>query len=397
MADVTTTEQIIREAPDIEAYKLGLLESAKALTNTPLDLPSYQVAGFSPDQMAAFDQARAGIGAYQPYLQQGSASMGQATGLTQQAKDLYAGSDTRNQFPAAQQAMQQGLGVAGQMGAASAMVRPGYNMVYDSQGQYDPRSVSAFMDPYQKEVIQNAMDEINRQAGMTANQQNARAVASGAFGGSRAALERTELDRNTSQVRNQTMANLLSQGYTQAQAAAMTAYEQQKQRALAGGQAMGNLAATQAGILGQQAGLYQAGASGLGNLASQQSAIGQGIAQGIGGLGAQLSNIGVQQAALGQAAQQMGQSDVNMLYNIGQQQQAYNQSILDAQRNTALQQAMSPYQQLGFLSDIYKGAPSSQSSITAASAPTPSALQTAAGLGIAGLAAASGAKKAGIF
>ena len=30
---VTTTEQIVREAPDIEAYKIGLLKSAKALAD----------------------------------------------------------------------------------------------------------------------------------------------------------------------------------------------------------------------------------------------------------------------------------------------------------------------------------------------------------------------------
>ena len=505
MADVTTTEQIIREAPDIEAYKLGLLQSAKGLSNTPLDLPAYQVASFSPDQLAAFDQARSGIGAYQPYLQQGASSMGQGANLTQQAQGLYSGADTRSQFPAAQSAIQQGLGAAGQMAGAAQKTTGAYDLLgqagnitqqyqqadlakslqgmtaaeqaaggsraadlgqaYNAlgagmgqyaqgTGQYNPQSVSSFMDPYQREVIQNAMDEINRQGAMQQGQASARAVGQGAFGGTRASLERTELARNTEQLRNQTMANLLSQGYTQAQASAMTAYEQAKQRDLAAGQGMaqagatygqlginqanlgqnyanqlaqmaatrgqlgiqqaglgqaaaqqlgnlgaarGNLAATEAGIYGQQAGLMQQAGTGLGNLASQQSAIGQGIAQGIGSLGSQMSNIGVQQAALGQAAQQMGQSDVNMLYNIGQQQQAYNQATLDAQRNTALQQEMAPYQQLGFLSDIYKGAPSSQSSITASSAPTPSSLQTAAGLGIAGLAAASGAKKAGIF
>jgi hypothetical protein len=52
---------------------------------------------------------------------------------------------------------------------------------------------------------------------------------------------------------------------------------------------------------------------------------------------------------------------------------------------------------LSFLSDIYKGAPSSQQSISAATAPTPSVFQQAAGLGISGLATAAGVKKAGLF
>lgn len=379
----TTTQQIIREAPDIEAYKIGLLQSAKGLVDTPLNLPSYQIAGLSPDQTAAFNQARQGIGAYQPYLQAGSQALNQGMGMTQDAATMLRGADTRQYFGGAQQAMNQAA-------RAGQMVDPGYGMVASSQGQYDPTSYKAFMDPYQQDVIRNAMDEINRQAGMQSQQLNARAAASGAFGGSRAALERAELGRNTAQTRNQTMANLLSTGYQNAQQQAQQAYEAAQQRRLAGGQAMGQLANTQANIY-NQAGL------GIGNLAAQQFGIGSQMASGLGQFGAQLGNLGVQQGALGQSAQQMGQSDVNMLYNIGQQQQAYNQSLLDAQRNTALQAAMSPYQQLGFLSDIYKGAPSSQSSMTAASAPTPSVFQQAAGLGIAGLAAASGAKKAGLF
>ena len=132
-------------------------------------------------------------------------------------------------------------------------------------------------------------------------------------------------------------------------------------------------------------------------MASQQYGIGQNMAQTLGGLGSQLGNLGVQQGAMGQTAQQLGQQDVNFLYNIGQQQQGLTQQQLDAQRNTQLQQAYEPYQRLGFLSDIYKGAPTSQQSITAATAPVPSAFQQAVGTGIAGLTAGTAAKKAGLF
>ena len=44
---VDRTEQIVREAPDIEAYKIGLLKSAKALADTPVSLPKQQVAAMS--------------------------------------------------------------------------------------------------------------------------------------------------------------------------------------------------------------------------------------------------------------------------------------------------------------------------------------------------------------
>jgi hypothetical protein len=149
----------------------------------------------------------------------------------------------------------------------------------------------------------------------------------------------------------------------------------------------------QLGAFGQLSNIGQ----GIGNLAGQQFGIGQQMATGLGQFGSQLGNLGVQQAALGQTAQQLGQNDVNFLYNIGSQQQALTQQQLDAQRNTQLQQAYEPYQRLGFLSDIYKGAPSSQQTISAATAPTPSTAQQVAGLGIAGLSAAAAGKAAKLF
>ena len=86
-----------------------------------------------------------------------------------------------------------------------------------------------------------------------------------------------------------------------------------------------------------------------------------------------------------------------MLYNLGTSQQQQLQAQLDAQRQNLYQQNMQPYQQLAFLSDIYKGAPSSQMSSTSLSATTPSPFQQIAGLGIAGVSAAAAANKAGIL
>lgn len=358
MAETTITEQIVREAPGIEAYKLGLLESAKGLANQPVNLPAMQVAGFNPDQVRAFEAARQGIGAFQPYLAGGATAMGQGLGTTQEAANVLRGADTRNQFGAAQGAAN--LAAMGTLGQATPI------------GQ---QQIQNYMNPFTNLALQQQLQEMNRQAQIQGQQLNAQAVRSGAFGGSRDAIQRAEMARNLSQTQNQAIAQSMQQNYAQALAAA----QQQQQAGLA--------------AYGQLANIGQ----GIGNLAGQQFGIGQQMATGLGQFGAQLGNLGVQQAALGQSAQQMGQQDVNFLYNIGQQQQALTQQQLDAQRNTQLQQAYEPYQRLGFLSDIYKGAPSSQMATTAQTAPTPSALQQAAGLGIAGLSAAAGAKKAGLF
>jgi hypothetical protein len=86
------------------------------------------------------------------------------------------------------------------------------------------------------------------------------------------------------------------------------------------------------------------------------------------------------------------QGDVSFLYNIGMQQQAQRQKELDAERQTSLQQSYEPFQRISFLSDIYKGAPSSQQTISQTTAPSPSIVSQVAGLGTAGLAAYNLAK-----
>ena len=76
---MVTTEQIIREAPEVEARKLGLLDTAKSLADQPLTLPEQQVAGLTPEQLQAIQLGQQGIGGYQPFIT--SALQSQAAGL----------------------------------------------------------------------------------------------------------------------------------------------------------------------------------------------------------------------------------------------------------------------------------------------------------------------------
>lgn len=158
-----------------------------------------------------------------------------------------------------------------------------------------------------------------------------------------------------------------------------------------------NAAQALANIYGNQSGMFQNIGQGIGGLASQQYNIGQSMAQGLGQLGQQYGQMGAQQLDFGRLAQGMGQSDINFLYNIGQVQQGLNQQGLDAARATQMQRLYAPYQQAAFLSDIYRGAPSTQMSTSVVSQPTASPFQQAAGLGIAGLSAYGGAKQAGLL
>jgi hypothetical protein len=73
-----TSEQIVREAPEIEAYKLGLLQSAKQLADQGIEIPPQMVAEMSGLQIKATELAEAGIGGYQPYLQEAGYTLGDA-------------------------------------------------------------------------------------------------------------------------------------------------------------------------------------------------------------------------------------------------------------------------------------------------------------------------------
>jgi hypothetical protein len=390
----------------------------------------------------------------------------------QQGINTLLGADTRNQFTAAKAAMDrtatpiagmgqsaqlatQGVGLLSQgaqglteaqdqankyaqanLVSSNDALKQGITSLGGAAGMYNPTGVQNFMNPYQQQVIDESIKQINRQGAIAQQNLQGQAVRVGAFGGSRDAIQRAELDRNLASQRDAAIVGGLSTGYQNAAQQAQQAFEAQQGRQLAqaqgyqnlggtmGQQALqqaqlgqgsasiqGNLANQQAGIAGlygnvagQQSNIYNQQATanmnlgqGIGSLAQQQFGIGQNMAQGLGSLSAQQGNLATQGAALGQATQGLGQQDTNFLYNLGTSQQRQLQSEVDATRQNELTQNMQPYQQLGFLSDIYRGAPSSQMSVTTQSQATPSPFMQAAGLGIAATSAAAAAGRAGII
>ena len=61
-----------REAPQIEARKLQLMDTASGFAKDPVTLPGQQVSPFMGLQNQAFDRTRSGLGTFQPYLNQAS-------------------------------------------------------------------------------------------------------------------------------------------------------------------------------------------------------------------------------------------------------------------------------------------------------------------------------------
>jgi hypothetical protein len=446
MAEIT--EQIVREAPELEAIKLNLLSEAAKLAYRPefgKELPVYSIAGFQPGQTAAISAAeKMGIGAFDPYLTQAGQYLAGGYGTTGEAADILRAADTRSQFGDATKAMQGAATAAGGITGGIGQLETGTNALAASQNlaaqsaqanllpataqlqaatqYYDPRTAQAFMNPYQQLVTEEALKQIRRQADIAGQQQSAQAIRSGAFGGTREGVQRAEMERNVQDIMSQRIAQDLAQNYAQAQQAGMGSFESGQQRQLGAGGTLGqlgiqqaglgqsaadiygrsagiygNLAAQQAAIAGQEASALQNLGLGIGNLAAQQFGIGQQQAAGLGALGQQYGQLGVQQAALGQTAQAMRQGDLSYLYGMGQAGQAQEQKVLDAQRASDLQRLYAPYQQAAFLSDIYKGAPSTQMATTQASTPQASPFQQIAGTGLGVLSTYGAGKVAGVF
>ena len=299
---VEETIQTVRESPEIEAYRIGLLKTAKELSDLGIDLPPQQVAEMTGLQRAAAAQQIAGLGAFLPYLQQAGATM---------------------------------AGAGQTLGGVESALRAGAGPVTDEMLQ-------SYMNPFQQAV----QDEINRSFDIQQRQAAAGAVGQGAFGGSRGEIAQREIDRN----RADALARSQAQNFLQAQQAA--------ERELA-----------------------------------RQTQLGSGIAA----LAGQQGQLGLRQAALGETGQALQQRDIDSAYRLGSLLQTQDQARLDAARASDLAQLYEPYQRLGFLSDIYSKVPTSQSTITQASTPNVSPFQQYLGLGIAGLSAAAGAQKAGLF
>ena len=377
----TITEQVIREAPDIEAYKLGLLEAGKTLANIPIRLPEQRVLGQDPLETAAYDYlggiGTSGIGGYAPLATTARGTLGTGLGTLGSAQDLLGTGVSR--MDEATAAMTTAYGA--RVDEAPAALAPAYGALVGVAGEFDPTTVSQYMDPYEEAVVQSALADIQREGDIAQRTLDAGAVGAGAFGGSRQGIERAEIVRNMLEQQAKMAAQLRSAGYQSALGQAQNAFEQARQRQLA------------------QSSAYA-------GLAGQQGAIGQGIASiggQVGGLGVQQAGLGMQQLGAAEQAQRQRLLDLSSIQQAGQGRRGVEQARVDAAAETRRRQLYEPYTRVSYLSDIYKGAPTSSATlqgITAPRPPSPSLFQQLAPLATAatGLAgAATAAKKAGVW
>jgi len=237
-----------------------------------------QVAAQDALQTAAYTQATdpsTGLGAYQPFLTQAQTAATGATALT---------------------------------------------------GPMTTAQTTAYMSPYQSQVIDATLTEFDRQAQIRQNQQAAATLGiPGAFGGGREGVQRAEYQSASDRNRAAIQSNLLQSGFQQAQAA--------RQQDLANQMGLANL-----------------------------------------------------QSGLGARAQDFSRAQISGLGTLGAQQQAQSQAVLDAQRQAAQMAVDDPRRRLSMLGQGVAGL-SGLGSVQIGEAPQAaqaSPLTTALGLGLAG-------------
>lgn len=277
-----------------------------------------------------------------PYVER---MLGKAEALTSAPYQAYGGERTAGFTPMQQNAFQQAanlqpsqqLGIGTQLAGLGGLGAMNAGQNYQNMAT-NPYAQQAYMSPYIQNALNPQLQEAARQSEIMGQQNQAKAVQQGAFGGGRTAIVEAERQRNL----GQNMANIYGTGMQNA--------FQQAQQAQQFGSTLG-LQGNQAAIQGAQT---------LGQLGQTQ-------------FGQQKDIINAQAAA-------------------GAQQQGLQQQVLNQQYQDFQNQRGAPQQNLAFMSDILRGVPLGQSTQQQYAAPQ-SAIGQAAGLGIAAL----GAKQAGLF
>lgn len=403
-----------------EPYVKDMLGMTKSLTQGAQYTPytDQRVAQFTPLQQQAFiDTARLGPNQH-VNAAVGNAAMN-ANNTFAQMQGNTSGNKYENQFDAPdayQSAMFQNQNVSApnlntfQMGPAQ--------QVQDTA--FGQSQANTYMSPYMQSVVEAQQRDATRQADIAQQDRNAYFTKAGAFGGARQAIMEAEAEKNLAQQKGDIQAAGLQSAFTNAQGQfnADQARNMQAQQANqgAGLTTAGQNLQAQLGVqqLGAGQNLQAQLANQQQNMAAQQATeqsrqFGYGQGMTAAGMDAQYGQAANQlneqseqynkglslQAAQAQMAGANTMSGIgNTQFNqelaaanarnlLGTQQQQNAQKYMDTEYSDFVNQQNYPYQQLGFMSDMLRGLPLSQSSSTMYG----TGGNTAAGLAGAGLTA----------
>ena len=258
--------------------------------SSPFTYSGQRVADFDPREQYAMDLADSAIGSYRPYL-------GAQGNLLNSANQALRGGTTGG---ASQ--IGQGLSQGRTLGTLANMTG------YGSTGAFDPNTISNYNNPFENQVVQQTLTDLDRQSAQQDMGLRDRAVSQGAFGGSRGRIAQSELARQQERGAAEAIAGIRSGGYQDAANRAQQNFESQQGRI-----------AQQAGLQGQlgqnmfNMGLQ--GGQGYANLGNQ-------AAQGFG-------NLGQQYQGMASLLPQLQQQDIQSMMGMGGLNRGRNQSLMD--------------------------------------------------------------------
>jgi len=350
------------------------------------NVPLQQTAGISNLENQAINQAQAGIGSYQPFLNQNQDLLNQAIAQSRRAESLQdpyltsasgqIGSGLTSLLGSLSEArgLSRGAtsGYGNQLGNLASRsigatdqfgnrLGESEGLMRQTLGGYDQGMTNQFYNPFENQVVNQTIQDAIKANEMQNIGQRASDISQGgesAFG-SRARLNAAEREEAFGRGLGNTLAGIRAGGFGQAQQLGMGEFQRQqdaRRQAASGlsglaGSRLGsqqNLTNQLSGLAGQQfgaqtglasslAGYGQGEEAGRGRFASGTMGIGQQRGANAAGLGQQLAGYGGQLGQLGGYGQQLGQSQRQELMGLG----SVNRNIQDTryQRDFAQQTA----------------------------------------------------------
>ena len=248
----------------------------------------------------------------------------------------------------------------------------------------NPNAYKAYMNPYLESSLAPQIEAMRRQYGITGTEQQGRATAAGAFGGSREALMASENER----AKNSAIDNAIAQGYK-------TAFDN-AQSGIQFGSNLG-LKGKETAIQGANTGISGANA-GISGVNTALTGVNTGIA-GVGTAitGANAANTaGATLADTGTKELAADTSIIDTQNKLGAEDRAYDQAVIDQAISTYANEQQAPMQALANMSGLLRGLPLEQTTTDTYSA-GPGALQTAAAIGTGIAGAGKGVAKGGVI
>ena len=241
------------------------------------DVPLQQTAGLTPLELLARQQAVAGLGGFEPFLQQNRNLVNQAIEQSRRAEGL--------QDPYYTQAEE---------------------IYKDTMGAYDPSMTQQFYNPYEDAVVQQTIEDVMKAGDKQDIAARAREISSGAFGGSRARLGAEERRQDLGEGLAKALSGIRQTGFRQAQSTGLSEFARQQAAKRTGAQGLMGIGVgrgSAASDLGRQLAGYGSQMAGLGRTQEELRRGQRGELSGYGTTGR-----GIAETGLGRIyEQQMGQ------------------------------------------------------------------------------------------